>query len=202
MLFAMNSLLVPAAAGGVALSVNYVGTVAQASTTFSSYDLGTPAAGRILVFGYGGYKGSSIGLSSLTVAGSAATKADSPANNTRYCAIWYIEDSTNSSGTVTLGGASANYHWLDCWEILGASSATPVHTSTTGTLSGYASRPVVAIGVGQAQSSGMSLTGLTTDYSENDGSDHYHIAGSSLVESAGGTYTVNGSTTEVVAGWA
>jgi hypothetical protein len=202
-MFAAHGMLAQAAVvGASALAVNYIGTTAQTGLSFSSIDLGTPAAGRILVFGYGGYKGSNLSVSGITAPAGACTQAISVSASNRHAELWYIEDAVNGSGNVTVSlSGSSNGDWLDVWEILGASAAAPAITTLSGSLS-YGSQPLAAIGVGQAQSAGMSLTGFDTDYDDNGGSgDHYHIGGSSLITSLGGSFSVNGATTDVIAAW-
>jgi hypothetical protein len=151
------------------------------------------------VIGIGGYKGSNLGVTSVNVAGSSASQATNPSDSNRHSEIWYIEDSSNSSGTVEINwSGSPNECWVDIWEITGASSATPAQTSTSGSIT-PSSQPAAVIGVGQRQGS-MSLTGLTEDYYGNDGGDHYHIAGSYLDE-GGATYSVVDATTDGLAVW-
>lgn len=200
-MFALNAMLAGASSGGGgSIAVNYVGTtmIGSGSSPSDTLSLGTPSAGRILVIGVGGYVGSSRGVDSVTVAGSSADQATNPSNSNRHSEIWYIEDSSNSSGTVQVNwSGSINECWVDIWEITGASSATPAQTSTSGSVT-PSSQPAVVIGVGQRQGS-MSLTNLTEDYYAAD-VDQYHIAGSYLDES-GATYSVVDATTDGLAVW-
>lgn len=186
--------------GGIGLGVNYIGTtlIGSGGSPSDTLALGTPSAGRVLALGIGGYKGSSLGVASVNVAGSSADQATNPSNSNRHSEIWYIEDSLNSSGIVEVNwSGSPNECWVDIWEITGASSATPAQTSASGSIT-PASQPAVVIGVGQRQGS-MSLTNLTEDYNGLDG-DHRHIAGSYLDES-GASYSINDATTDGLAVW-
>lgn len=201
-MFGQHMLLVGASGGGGgSLAVNYVGTtlMGSGSSPSGTLSLGTPSAGRILVIGIGGFVGSNRTVDSVNVAGSPASSAVSPSSSNRHAEIWYIEDSSNSSGTVEINwSGSVNECWVDIWEITGAASATPAQTSTSGSIT-PSSQPAVVIGVGQRQGS-MSLTNLTEDYYDNNGGDHYHIAGSYLDES-GATYSVVDANTNGLAVW-
>lgn len=116
-------------------NVTYIGTTVDTATattyTFTSVDIGTASADRLVVVVAGDYDSSGGTLNSVTIAGTAGTLADVENSEDQNCAIYYrtVTSGTTATIVVTLSNSSVNA-FISVYTITGLNSITPTGTSS------------------------------------------------------------------------
>lgn len=208
----------------------YNSTASASSYTFSSVNFGYPDIGRVIVIGLSYYEyDTTADVSSLTVAGSAATKQRLRSNEVPggtgsfiYAGIWSIPLATGTTGSVVInftGGALGLDRGcsIGVWSLYNISSSTPQESDGgTGNSAGapaqmttiaQANDIIVSVAAGAENAGVTDWVNITENYDTRvTGSGRLSRSGaSSLVLSSG---TVNfsaanadGETVAVFARW-
>lgn len=191
---------------GISLpTLTWIGATSQvasaSSFTFSGVDIGTPSATRQIIVGVSAFSPAVTTLSSVTVAGNAATAHIGTATSAQFSGgITSIADSTNSTANivVTMSG-TCNECAIFVWVATGLNSGTPIAALTDGgtfslALSVQQNGPYVAL-VRGLTSTDIAWTGATEDVDTVGSSGLYASAASSIASSTiSQTITASGFT--------
>lgn len=163
--------------------------VSSGSFTFSGVDIGTPSATRRVIVGVSAFSSTVTTLTSVTIAGNAATAHIGTATAAQFCGgIASIADATNSTANIVV---NMNGTCTECaifvWVATGLNSGTPIAALTDGGTFGLAlsvqqSGPYVALGRGLT-STNIAWTGVTEDVDGVGSSGLFASAASDIASS-------------------
>jgi hypothetical protein len=169
--------------------------------TFSTQALGTASSDRKIVVGTGTVTGGGATVSSITIAGIAATRVEQQANGQGIAELWQASVPTGTTGDIVVvfsGGVSRA--GIGVWAVYNATtSAFDTGKSTADPLTDTINVPSKGICIGFAitnDGTSMTWTNLTEEFDEAEESTIRHSGASLTSEngSSGLTVTATSST--------